>query len=346
MRGRYSHAEPGSGTHIRDQTHAGGHELERQQGGTATVLGVVPGVMTGVRRVRWPWAAKGTVPERRSSNCGVTTGSKTSVCRVASVVPNSLRPHGLARPAPLATEILQARILEWAAMPSSRPRDRPDPGIEPSSLLSHALAGGFFTTSATWEAPKARDYNTERCVWESAFRSWCPGWSQQKVPTCDPWTDFEHVYATLFLKLQACSILYKKEEFIKLSKRCVTTTFPTQPPSHPHTTQEDWEFSRRKCLPIFLVGGGGAGRKSEGKTQELTLAGRHQSKWSLRSREPRRENWEGVFQTHFQGGANKRGFHGLCEVSCKSWLFSFPELFYNYPLVSNLFCIIKPVSQS
>lgn len=52
MRGRYSHAEPGSGTHIRDQTHAGGHELERQQGGTATVLGVVPGVITGVRRVR------------------------------------------------------------------------------------------------------------------------------------------------------------------------------------------------------------------------------------------------------------------------------------------------------
>lgn len=33
----------GSGTHVQDQTHAGGHERERQQGGTATVLGVVPG---------------------------------------------------------------------------------------------------------------------------------------------------------------------------------------------------------------------------------------------------------------------------------------------------------------
>ena len=43
--------------------------------------------------------------------------------------------------------ILQARILEWAAMPSSR--DLPDPGIEPVSLMSPASAGRFFTTSAT-----------------------------------------------------------------------------------------------------------------------------------------------------------------------------------------------------
>ena len=30
--------------------------------------------------------------------------------------------------------------------------DLPIPGIEPASLTSLALAGGFFTTSATWEA--------------------------------------------------------------------------------------------------------------------------------------------------------------------------------------------------
>ena len=45
-------------------------------------------------------------------------------------------------------EILQARILEWVAIPfprgSSWPRD------EPMSLASPALADGFFTTSATW----------------------------------------------------------------------------------------------------------------------------------------------------------------------------------------------------
>ena len=31
------------------------------------------------------------------------------------------------------------------------PGDLPDPGIEPVSLMSPALAGGFFTTSVTWE---------------------------------------------------------------------------------------------------------------------------------------------------------------------------------------------------
>ena len=38
--------------------------------------------------------------------------------------------------------ILQARILEWAAISSSR--DLPDPGVEPASLASPALAGEFF----------------------------------------------------------------------------------------------------------------------------------------------------------------------------------------------------------
>ena len=47
--------------------------------------------------------------------------------------------------------ILQARILEWVAMPFSRGSS--DPGIKPMSLMSPALAGGFFTTSTTWEAP-------------------------------------------------------------------------------------------------------------------------------------------------------------------------------------------------
>ena len=42
--------------------------------------------------------------------------------------------------------ILQARILEWVAVP-----DLLDPGIEPLSLMSPELAGGFFTSSATWE---------------------------------------------------------------------------------------------------------------------------------------------------------------------------------------------------
>ena len=34
----------------------------------------------------------------------------------------------------------------WSGLPFPTPGDRPDPGIEPVSLVSPALAGGFFTT--------------------------------------------------------------------------------------------------------------------------------------------------------------------------------------------------------
>ena len=40
----------------------------------------------------------------------------------------------------------------WSGLPCPPPGDLPDPGIEPTSLMSPALAGGFLTTTATWEA--------------------------------------------------------------------------------------------------------------------------------------------------------------------------------------------------
>ena len=48
--------------------------------------------------------------------------------------------------------ILQAKILEWIAISYSRVLT--DPGIEPTSLGSPALAGGFFTTE-----PPGKPYN-------------------------------------------------------------------------------------------------------------------------------------------------------------------------------------------
>ena len=36
----------------------------------------------------------------------------------------------------------------WSGLPCPPPGDLPDPGIEPASPASPALAGGFFTTSA------------------------------------------------------------------------------------------------------------------------------------------------------------------------------------------------------
>ena len=42
----------------------------------------------------------------------------------------------------------------WSGLPCPPPEDLPDPGMEPAFLKSPALAGGFFTTSITWEALK------------------------------------------------------------------------------------------------------------------------------------------------------------------------------------------------
>ena len=39
----------------------------------------------------------------------------------------------------------------WSGLPGPPPGDLPDPGIEPDSLRSPALAEEFFTTRATWE---------------------------------------------------------------------------------------------------------------------------------------------------------------------------------------------------
>ena len=51
---------------------------------------------------------------------------------------------------PLSVEF--PRHLHWSGWPFPSPGDLPDPGIKPVSPVSPALAGGFFTTSATWEA--------------------------------------------------------------------------------------------------------------------------------------------------------------------------------------------------
>ena len=39
----------------------------------------------------------------------------------------------------------------WSGLPCPAPWDLPNPGAEPTPLMSPVLAGGFFTTSATWE---------------------------------------------------------------------------------------------------------------------------------------------------------------------------------------------------
>ena len=46
----------------------------------------------------------------------------------------------------------------WSGLPYPPPEDLPDPEIKPASPKSPALAGGFFTTSTSWEAPVSVDF--------------------------------------------------------------------------------------------------------------------------------------------------------------------------------------------
>ena len=72
------------------------------------------------------------------------------VC-VCSVMSDSFAaPWTVAHQAPLSKGF--PRQEYWSGLPFPSPGDLPHAGIEPSSPMSPALAGGFFTTSATWEA--------------------------------------------------------------------------------------------------------------------------------------------------------------------------------------------------
>ena len=65
----------------------------------------------------------------------------------SSVMSDSLSPWTIARQTPLSMGSLQARILEWVAMPSFRESSQPR-----DQTQVFCIAGRFFLTSATWEA--------------------------------------------------------------------------------------------------------------------------------------------------------------------------------------------------
>ena len=89
------------------------------------------------------------------------------VC-VCLIVSDSVAPWTLAHHAPLSMGF--SRQEYWGSgLPLPTPGDLPDPGIRPRDLtqgsdpginprspLAPALAGRFFTTSATWEALNTR----------------------------------------------------------------------------------------------------------------------------------------------------------------------------------------------
>ena len=61
----------------------------------------------------------------------------------------------VARQVPMSMEFSKQEYWNGLLVPPSR--DLPNPGIEPKSLGSPELTGGFFTTTTTWKALRSTD---------------------------------------------------------------------------------------------------------------------------------------------------------------------------------------------
>ena len=81
------------------------------------------------------WGLVGHSPPHLKVRVCVRAQSCQTLCDTMDYSPPGSSVHG----------VLQARMLEWIAVPSSR--DLPNPDIKSGSLTSPALADGFFTTS-------------------------------------------------------------------------------------------------------------------------------------------------------------------------------------------------------
>ena len=71
----------------------------------------------------------------------------------------------------------------WSGLPCPSLGNLPDPGIELTSLMSPALAGGFFTTSVTWEARGIWYYWSKLFIPSLLVKCFC-GPSAGKESTC------------------------------------------------------------------------------------------------------------------------------------------------------------------
>ena len=85
----------------------------------------------------------------------------TSESESRLVVADSLHPHDYT-----IHGILQARILEWVAFPSTRGSSQPRDWTQ----VSH-IAGGFFSS---WAAGEAHEYRRKAACWNNSFPVWSP----------------------------------------------------------------------------------------------------------------------------------------------------------------------------
>ena len=96
----------------------------------------------------------------------------------------------VARQAPLSVEFSRHKYWNW--LPFLTPGHYANPGIEPVSLRSPALAGGFFTISATWRSQRVNGSPETQLLLSSnhVFPLGSLWWPEYlSLQRCTEWTD-------------------------------------------------------------------------------------------------------------------------------------------------------------
>ena len=147
-------------------------------------------------------------------------------------------PGTVARQAPLSVKF--SRQEYWSGLPVPSPGDLPNPGIEPASLPSLALAGGLFTIFATWEAHIAQGAQLS-----SLWRGWGVRGKRSKTEGC--------VYACgWFASLcsRSCKWLYANKKIKNENKLVIGTRITVLSMSALNKYSFDW--CRQKILSSGL----------------------------------------------------------------------------------------------
>ena len=106
--------------------------------------------------------------------------------------PTICDPVDLARQAPLSMGF--SRQDYWSGLPCPPPGNLSYPGVKPESLMSPALAGGFFTTSDTWEAQPISLVSLSAPKLSSPISHWAV------------WRGSQHMYPETRMGSKPCSV--------------------------------------------------------------------------------------------------------------------------------------------
>ena len=114
-----------------------------------------------------------------------------------------------------------SRQEDWSGLTCPPPGDLPDPGIESMPLIAPALAGGFFTISATWEAQEDIQYILIILL---KFCKW--GWTTFSssvyclVNLLPLWLLFSYPYANYFLRQELTNYLQLVDQILLTTCLC------------------------------------------------------------------------------------------------------------------------------